>query len=642
MSQDNKIYVDQYVEDLKRYNYLYRIGTPEISDKDYDNLVEQLRAIDPENDWFKSAEPVSVPDGRKEKLPHQMKSLDKVKNVADVFKWLRKFGFGQMTELVIMPKYDGCSLLCDEVNQKAWSRGGEENEGMSCHSHLSKIKTSLSPESFRLTMGEAIFSKKNWEEHFAGKINPRNGLPYKSARNTVSGLLRQDVAPEEMKYVDFIRYGVAEPNKDYTQFSDLLFDLAKTYSQPSIFCVKKISQISESMLSDLYKVWSAKYEIDGLVIYINDIMFWESIGRHSSSGNPQWAIAYKGNFEDVYETEVKNLSIRVSKDGSLKPTVVFNPIELPSATISEATGNNLRWIQDMEIAPGATILVKRSGEVIPKIESVLSPAPVEKFQEMWDELATCPVCGEPTSWKESGVDMVCNNKDCLGIKHAKALHFFTTVGCFGIGPETLAYIVKGGFVEIEDILSMSLDDMMVKCKLGPAVSSTMMGVINKIKEGVPAVVLMHASDCFDGIGKTKSAEILGYLSSEKLDQFNKLYTTFRIKENSITTINFNVGYDKFVSFMMRTPSLLMIPFVKEKVSTPASGPLSGQKICFTGVRDKELEEKIRSLGGEIVNSVSKTTTILIVKDKNSKSSKIQKARDLGILVESIDDFKSKY
>lgn len=629
--------MNELVEQITYYNNEYRNGNPVVSDAEYDALVDRLKSMNPDHEWFQKIEPVNVPEGRKEKLPHQMKSLDKVKNMNDLFKWLKKFGFGQMTEVVIMPKYDGCSLLCDEVDNKAWSRGGEENEGMSCHSHLSKMKTILSPESFRLTMGEAIFSKKNWENHFAGKINPRSGQPYKSARNTVSGLLRQDIAPDEMQYVDFIRYGVDGNSTDYTQFSDLLCDLSKIYNQPSIFCVKKIYQITELVLADLYRMWSNEYEIDGLVIYINDIMFWNTIGRHKTSGNPQWAIAYKGNFEGVFETEVKGLFIRVSKDGSLKPTVEFSPIELPSATISEATGNNLRWIQDMEIAPGARILVKRSGEVIPKIESVIQPAPAERFQEMWDELATCPVCDEPTSWKESGVDMVCKNKDCLGIKHAKALHFFTTIGCFGVGPETLAYIVKGGFVEIEDIMSMSLSDMIGKCKLGPSVSSTMMGVINKIKEGVPAVVLMHASDCFEGIGQSKAMDILNSLSDEQLGRFNNL-ELLSVSGDGITICNFNNGYLKFIEFISNTPSITMIPYIKPEEKQRVDGPLSECRVCFSGVRDKSLEADICSLGGAIATGVSKAVTHLIVKDTEASSSKITKAKSLGIKVCNIKDF----
>lgn len=111
---------DVLINKIKHYNQVYRAGYPEISDAEYDLLIEQLRSIDPNNEWFLQIEPATVPNNRKRILPIPMKSLNKVKSVPELKKWLQSLGLVKNTELVCMPKFDGLSLLCNEVSGEAF------------------------------------------------------------------------------------------------------------------------------------------------------------------------------------------------------------------------------------------------------------------------------------------------------------------------------------------------------------------------------------------------------------------------------------------------------------------------------------------------------------------------------------------
>lgn len=128
--------ISELVADIKRYNEAYRVGSPEISDSEYDRLVDELRNLDPNNEWFSAVEPAPVLTGRKRKLPIPMKSLNKVKSLFELQQWAKSLALPPTAQLVITPKYDGVSWLHDEISHKTYSRGGAENEGQDCTEHF--------------------------------------------------------------------------------------------------------------------------------------------------------------------------------------------------------------------------------------------------------------------------------------------------------------------------------------------------------------------------------------------------------------------------------------------------------------------------------------------------------------------------
>lgn len=194
--------ISELVADIKRYNEAYRVGSPEISDSEYDRLVDELRNLDPNNEWFSAVEPAPVLTGRKRKLPIPMKSLNKVKSLFELQQWAKSLALPPTAQLVITPKYDGVSWLHDEISHKTYSRGGAENEGQDCteHFNVGNFKKVLDPSVFPVsfTYGELVFARINWEENMVGKKSISTGEPYRSPRNTVAGFINRDEVSEDI------------------------------------------------------------------------------------------------------------------------------------------------------------------------------------------------------------------------------------------------------------------------------------------------------------------------------------------------------------------------------------------------------------------------------------------------------------
>ena len=637
---------DVLVAELKRHNELYRKGEPEISDSEYDAMVEQLKSIDPDNAWFKSAEPGIVNAGRKVKLPIPMKSLNKVKSLPDIHAWLKSLALNDNETIIITPKFDGLSLLYSNSQKKAYSRGGVENEGQDCTPHYNMLQQSddTNDQLWDCVFGEFVFSRKQWETHFAGKHSPETGDKYKSPRNTAAGFLNRDMPSELIKHVDFYRYGIdAYSLENFDTYKDVLLDLCATFNQEPLFGTVKAQDLSEELLHEYFKQFSEQYYIDGLVLYINDLNIWDRIGRHQSTGNPMYAIAYKHqDFTDSFQTTVKGITWKVSKSGALKPVVNIETVDTGDCNMENPTGYNAAWINDHEITTGAKILVTRSGGVIPKILCTLEPATTGKQQELWDNLSECPHCGAPTAWNENHVELCCTNKQCSGIQLAKMVFFYITCGAENVGEETLSKIYNAGFTTIPQLLDITFDELMNIEGFGESISNIILENNKKIKTGVEVFTLMHASDCFTGIGKVKAQKVLEDMGDEMAEIFFNLEYYPLIPANpayhqlSKTQQAFESGVLPFYQFVKS----INVPLIKpKKAQVDTNGKYAGMNVCFSGVRDSALEALIISQGGAIASGVSKKTTHLVVKDVNGTSSKITKARSLGIPIMTIDSFK---
>lgn len=638
---------DVLIAELKKHNELYRKGEPIISDTEYDAMVDMLKSIDPNNEWFQTIEPGVVNTGRKAKLPIPMKSLDKVKSLPDIKGWLKSLSINDNETIIITPKFDGLSLLYSYSQNKAFSRGGVENEGQDCTPHYNMLQN-ISVKANGLwdcVFGEFVFNRKQWETHFAGKTSPETGDRYKSPRNTAAGFLNRDIPSELIKHIDFYRYGIDSYSlENFDTYKDVLMELCASFNQEALFGTVKAQDLSEELLHEYFKQFSELYYIDGLVLYINDLDIWDRIGRHQSTGNPLYAIAYKHpDFTDSFQTTVKGITWKVSKSGALKPVVNIETVDTGDCNMENPTGYNAAWINDHEIASGAKILVTRSGGVIPKILSTLVPASTEEQETLWDELSECPHCGAPTSWNENHVELCCTNKNCAGIQLAKMVFFYLTCGAENVGEETLSKIYNAGFTTIPQLLNITFDDLMNIEGFGESISNIVLDNNRKIKNGIDIFTLMHASDCFAGIGKVKAQKVLDGMEPEMAELFYNLEYPPLIPANpaydnlSKTQQAFENGVYPFYKFV----SEVKIPILRpEKQVINNNGTCAGMNVCFSGIRDAELESVIISQGGTIASGVSKKTTHLVVKDPNGSSSKITKAKGLGIPILSIEDFKT--
>lgn len=641
-------YIEDLANQIAKHNEAYRKGEPLIPDAQYDKLVDELKRLDPDNDWFKHIEPAAVNKGRKAKLPIPMKSLNKVKSVAEIKQWLTSMAIPQNAKLVITPKFDGVSWLRDEFAKKTYSRGGADNEGQDCTPHYDLLASYKEDGTSHLhyTFGELVFDCKTWEQELAGKISDATGEKFKSPRNTVGGFINRDEPSELLKHTTFYRYGVSEKDLDYfSTYAQLLQTLCERYHQRIYGTLITVAELDESKLASLFKAWRKDYYIDGLVIYLDDIALWKTIGRQQTTGNPLYAIAYKHpDFTDVFETTVKGIEWKVSKAGALKPVVNIDAVDTGDCTMENPTGYNAKYIFENSIGPGARIAVTRSGGIIPKIINVMEEATAENMLKQRDSLLYCPDCGQPTKWNDTKVELICTNSECSGIRLAKVVHFYTTLEAEQMGEETIAKMFKAGYDTLQRILDITFDELMLIDGFGESIANVVLAANKKIRDGVDIIKLMHASDCFLGIGQVKAKSIVSNLSENDRFAFTHGYVftedgfdkTPQFLALNKTMQSFLKGIAPFYDFIARN-RLKILPM--EEPKKPTGNKYAGMKVCFTGVRDKELEAEIATQGGEVVSGVSKSTTHLIVADINSSSSKATKAKALGIPILTIESFK---
>ncbi len=640
--------IQELVNNLQAYNEAYRKGTPLVPDAFYDQEMDRLRALDPGNPWFLHMEPAPVANSRKVKLPVPMKSLYKVKSMEDLKKWLTSMAIADNFEVVITPKFDGLSLLHNELDDMTYSRGGAENEGQNCTEHYKMAEFSRVPSNLLYTYGELVFNRKEWESNFAGQTSPETGDKYKSPRNTAAGLLNRDEPSPLLKHLDFFRYGAdtTSLHQNFSTYAQFYQYVCDRFNQPNLYQVVSIAHLSESLLHQLFDEWKQIYYIDGLVIYLNDLRLWDVMGRQATTGNPNYAIAYKNPaFTETFETTVLDVNWFISKSGALKPVVKIDMVDTGDCEMENPTGYNARYISNNNIAPGAIIKVTRSGGVIPKILEVIRPAADQDIEAMWNKLTKCPHCQASLVWNDSGAELCCPNTNCRGKKLAEIVFFYTTVGAENMAEETITKIFNAGYASLRNILDITFEELLDIEGFGEDTANIVLQNNAKIRKGLDVTVLMQASNCFPGIGQVKARQLLEKMS--ETNRFAFVEGQLELPEPYVmrgapwfakaskTEQSFYLGVDNFYEFIAAN-KLVVLPMSERPKAT--SNKYEGFKVCFTGIRSKLLEETIMAGGGEIASGVSKKTTHLIVADHSSESTKTQKAEVLGIPILTIEEF----
>jgi NAD-dependent DNA ligase len=598
-----------------KYDNAYRMGNAIVSDTIYDDLLDQLKNIIGEDDpFFKSSIKSSENDfasKRREALPKNliMASMNKCKTINDIYDWIRLKNIPD-TFFVISPKYDGISLAKEESSGKCWTRGGDNSGGLRSDGHLSYMNDVSFDSPY--TFGEVIISRKNWEL-------AKNSFDGDSARNGVSGLFRRDYVSSELSYVDFIRYGVV--GKQFKTKSDVFDYLNGTQKIKVPYKKILIRDINEEFLKNLYIEYSKDYEIDGLIIEVDDLSIWESLGREKTSNNPKGSIAYKGSFEEVKETRCIAIENNISKSGNIIPVAILEPVKLDGAIVSRVTLNNYSFMKELGVGVGSTVLVKRSGFVIPLITEVL-----DKKDFVYPTDIEC-------EWDENKVHLK-TLYETDEQKKKKIFAFFQILGVENVSDKTFDLLYDSGYRTIKDILNMSKKDFSKLEGFGERKTDIVYESIMSKINNIPLSRLQHATGVFKSLGEKKLLLLEHFTKKPTIDEIIKIEGF-----SDILAKNYLDSYDVFFDFIKELP----ITWVYTKKSEPSSNELDGKSFCFSGIRDKNIEKSIESKGGKILSGVSNKTTHLIVKEKNSGSSKETKALELGItiltLTEVVDTFK---
>lgn len=640
--------IEELRERLVRYNEAYRRGEPVVGDEEYDGMVEELRRLSPNDEFFASGIVEKATD-RMEPLPVPMYSLEKVKTGKKLLAWLESMKQAGCEYIVMTPKYDGISLLVDERNHSAWTRG-DGTEGQNSREHFARMEAKYAtenPEGFEYTWGEAIVSKKDFT------TLQEKGAAYKNARNMVAGLFN---SPEGytnpcIGKVVFIRYGSSNP-VDKTvclrQLRDEFCGAATNYICIKIDVLLALDRGLEEYLDRIHREICTEFCIDGIVLEVDEYHVREQLGR-LPNGNPRYAVAYKRpDWCDIYTTKVTGVTGGIGKSGTYNPIIEVEPVEMNGVTVSCCTGYNARYIIDNHVCPGAYINICRSGDVIPKhVET--TEWPLYAFERQLTDVRVCPSCGGIMRWDESKINLVCHNPNCKQKVISCTTYFLRTVGCEGFDEPTIRRLYEEGYCTIDDVLQITKEACITL--LGEKNGAKFYREIRRVcNHGVPFARLLTALNLFDGVlAEGTCQKILDYLGEDKVHRL--YFGTFSDEEileveDEIKQIS-GVGRaiaEKFIDAVVRFhENMYEIPrtnipatdFMPEFKKPPV---LTTMNVCMTGFRDKAMEKQCFLKGYKVLNSVTKECNILIVASMSSTSSKMEKARKMGIRIVTRADF----
>jgi len=595
---------------LNRANEAYRLGDEIMPDETYEEYLDELREISPNDEYFGEIGIELIDEERKEKLPVQLWSMNKMKTMLEVFKWSKNKGIPLDTLLTITPKYDGISLCVIERSIQSWTRGNG-TVGQRSHDHFRHVNTNQLSGDI-ITWGEAIMPREVFDKNHSYAKNPRNLVAGKFNDKTPN--------PEVLKDCEYVRYGMETDEFDFETKSEVLDYLNETQKTIVPYENIEIKDLTEEYLKELFIKWSSQYEIDGVILEVNDLKLQKELGRERNN-NPVFARAFKGDFEEVKESKVVSITIQVSKRGYLKPVVNIEPIELDGVTVTNPTGYNFRFIKEMGIGIGSIVKVKRSGMVIPKIIKTVKRVEFEM-----------PDIGVPIKWNDTGVELVATEMTPIQ-KRKQIESFFNILQVDNVGEGVIKQIFESGFDTLPKILSMSQKDFQTIDRFGVKKSEKTFNSIQSKLQNITLSKLQHGSGCFENLGSKK------LLLLEDMDMNSSVQDIIKIDGFSdISAESYLNGLESYKDFYEEIKDYISV--IKTPKKEVVDSKLEGMSFVFSGFRDNEMKERVSELGGEMKSGISKKVTHLVVRDKNSGTSKVEKAKDLGIEIIEIEELKT--
>ena len=600
--------VQELVLTLDRYNKAYRNGEPLVGDDVYDSLVLKLKALDPSHPYLEQVEPETFAGKTEVRHPVAMLSTDKAYGRADVERFVQRVykaaeEIGETDiRFRVTAKLDG---LAGRDDGKVFATRGN---GITGYEISSTFKKGVVPVNGRgLGLGEIVMSKSYFEENLADFFeHPRNmvvGIVSSDTLNEYAEKALQDGA------VRFVPYASLKPWTGSGQ--ELLRDL-------------------EVIQSDLLD--GIDYPVDGLICEVEG----EDIRRHMGATNHhyRWQIAIKTKGETAVTT-VQGLVWQVGRTGNVTPVMEVSPVKLSGATIRRVTAHNAGLVSKSGIGKGAEIEIIRSGEVIPKLISVVKPS---------DDVilpGECPACNSALSWQNDFLK--CTNPLCPAQMEQRLVHWFRTLGnadWFGI--KTVKKLVDKGYDRLEKVYAMTEADF-VSLGFGPVQSKNLFDAL-LISRTKPVEDWRFLSAFgIPNLGKGDSRKILVHVELESLVHMN----TEDIKAiHGFGDITSSAIVEHLVQIRLTLKHMLDLGFNLERTVlssqvTATQSPISGMGIVFTGKMEhgsrEDMQALARNLGAIVQTSVTGKTHILVC-GENVGAVKIEKARKTGTRVISEQEF----
>lgn len=660
-----KIEADQnYLEELKKKieyhsNLYYNMDAPQISDYEYDMMLQQLKQIEKEHpEWITKDSPTQKVGGSAKRtagvlVRHNvpMLSLQDVFHKEDVFEFVEEMQEKlEHPEFVVEYKIDGLSMALryeDGELKVAVTRGDGvfQGEDVTANAKVIKdVKRRLKhPVPYIEVRGEVYMKNEDFE-----RVNEQQELlgkkKFANPRNCAAGTLRQlDSKVTKERGLSMFVFNIQELRGAEFKTHTEGYEFLKSNQIPVIEDYTVCTTADE--------VWNAierigenrgnlPYDIDGAVVKINSLADREFLG--ATSKVPRWAVAYKYPPEEK-ETKILDIELSVGRTGRITPTAVFEPVRLCGTSVSRATLHNQDFINELDVGIGDTVVVYKSGEIIPKIKEVVREkrTPGVVRYQIPD---LCPACGSHTVREQDTADIRCTSPDCPAQKERHIINFAgrDAMDIKGFGTAYIEELVKQGYLnDIADIYDLKnyREELIEKGLIGKEKNTDkLLDVIEKSKQN-------EAFQLFTGfgipnIGKAAAKAVLKYFKSidrvaeaseEELQQVSDV--------GAVSAAAIREFFDKESNRqMLKRLKDAGVNMQTEEDHTPQL--LEGKTIVVTGTLPglgrREAAELIEKYGGRASGSVSKKTDYVLAGE--NAGSKLDRAQQLGIPVITEEQF----
>lgn len=646
--QDVKKRVEKLHDLLNQYSYEYYVqDNPSVPDSEYDKLLHELIEIEEKYPEFKSTDSPTVRVGGEaqssfKKVNHDtpMLSLGNAFNEEDLRKFDQRIrdSIGQV-EYMCELKIDGLAVSLKYENGRfvqGLTRGdGTTGEDITenlrtIHAIPLKIKEPLNFE----VRGEAYMPRRSFI-HLNNEKEENGEQPFANPRNAAAGSLRQlDSKLAAKRKLSVFLYSV----NDLTEFnattqSEALEELDqlgfKTNQER-----ERVSDI-EGVLNYIEK-WTSKreslsYDIDGIVIKVNDLSQQEEMGYTQKS--PRWAIAYKFPAEEVI-TKLLDIELSIGRTGVVTPTAILEPVKVAGTTVSRASLHNEDLIHERDIRIGDSVVIKKAGDIIPEVvKSILDRRPNES--EIYHMPTHCPSCGHELVRIEGEVALRCINPKCQAQLIEGLIHFVSrqAMNIDGLGTKIIHQLYENQLIkDVADIFYLKEEDLLPLERMGQKKVDNLLLAIEKSKEQSLEHLLFGLGIRHLGV---KASQVL----AERYETMDQL---FKVTESELIEIQ-DIG-DKLAQSVVTYLENSDIRSLIEKLSnknvnmsykgiktTEIDGhpDFSGKTIVLTGKLEQmtrnEASEWLKMQGAKVTNSVTKSTDIVIAgADAGSKLAKAEK------------------
>ena len=646
--------IDQLRRELERAGYEYYVlDKPTMSDYDYDHKLRRLEELE-------QAHPETVtPDSPTQRVGGQaLSSFEPVRHrvplesLQDVFDFDEVRAFDQRVQsavagavYVVEPKVDGLSVALEYENG-LFVRGATRGDGQVGEDVTANLRTVRSiplrvdgaPEHL-IVRGEVFMPKKVF--HALNDERERRGEAlFANPRNAAAGSLRQqdpkiaaqrklDILVFNVQWSDGAAFQTHEETLDYLAqkgFKVIPYQLCTTMDQVT----GAITQIGEER--DRFS-----FDIDGAVVKVNDLSQRAVLG--STAKFPRWAAAYKYPPE-VKPSRLTDIVVQVGRTGVLTPKAVLEPVRLAGTTVTSATLHNQDFISDKDIRIGDTVLVRKAGEIIPEVLSVvLDKRPADSQPYFLPK--TCPVCGAPVERDEDGAHMRCTGAECPAQLLRNLTHFASrdAMDIDGLGVAVVENLVNAGLVKTPgDLYFLEEEDVAGLDRMGKKSAQNLMAAIRRSKDQDLArlIYAFGIRQVGQKAGKILAArfQTMEALEHATLEELTAVNDVGEITARSILTW-LESPQSRHLIARLRQAGVNMTA-----AEQGSDQRFAGMTFVLTGGLEQFTRDQaaamIEDRGGKSAGSVSKKTTYVVAGE--GAGSKLKKALDLGIPVLTEQEF----